>query len=75
LLAAYPTCAAAPTAADGLDDLFAVVVYGAEEYPAPKAEGAVALLLLPYTDSELPLRQTLLVHSLLLFLWARSQGV
>jgi hypothetical protein len=78
-LAVYPARAATPTAADGFINLFAVVVYGTEEYPAPKTEGAVALLLvllvLIYTDGALPLRQTLLVRRPLRYLWARSRGV
>jgi hypothetical protein len=57
-LAVYPARAATPTAADGLDNLFAVIAYGAQENPAPKAKEAVALLtaLLIYTDGALPLR-------------------
>jgi hypothetical protein len=78
-LAVYPARAATPTAADGFINLFAVVVYGTEEYPAPKTEGAVALLLvllvLIYTDGALPLRQTLLVRRPLRYWWARSRGV
>jgi hypothetical protein len=78
-LAVYPARAATPTAADSLIDLFAVVVYGTEEYSAPKAEGAVALLLvllvLIYTDGALPLRQTLLAHRLLLVFCGPGPGV
>jgi hypothetical protein len=48
-------------AADGLDNLFAVIAYRAEEYPALKTvEAAPSLLLvlwvLIYTDGALPLR-------------------
>jgi hypothetical protein len=43
-LAAYPGSALAPTAADGLVDLFTVVTYRAKEHPALKAVEAVALL-------------------------------
>jgi hypothetical protein len=78
-LAVYPARAATPTAADGSIDLFAVVVYGTEEYPAPKTEEVVALLLvllvLIYTDGAFPLRQTLLVRRPLRYLWAKSRGV
>jgi hypothetical protein len=61
-LMAYPACALAPPAADGLDYLFAVVAYGTEEHPpfetieatAPELFGAVVVFV--YTDDILTLR-------------------
>ncbi len=44
LLAVYPSSALAAPAADGLDSLLAVVVYGAQEYPSHEAVEAVTLL-------------------------------
>src|SRR5215208_6479423 len=42
-LEAYPARAAAPAAADGVEDLLAVVVEGAQEHPPRKAVEALAL--------------------------------
>ena len=44
-LAPYPLCVVAAPTADGINNLFAVVVEGAEEYPTLEAvEAAPALL-------------------------------
>ncbi len=47
LLAGYPAGALAPPAADGLDNLLAIVIYGAEEHPSLQAVEAAPSLLVP----------------------------
>ena len=45
-LKAYPARATTPAAADGVEDLLAIVVEGAQEHPPRKAVEAVALPIL-----------------------------
>jgi len=55
----YLARAVTPTAADGLDNFFAVIAYGAQENPtfeAVEAAASLPLLVLIYTDGAPALR-------------------